>query len=265
MVGGTCLAFVSMLVAGGWAFLVVLTLALGGGLWLQSASRKNARAQCFPDCACPWQAVSYLGWNGTRESFAFAQNGYGVEFMLANLKKVVSVSPDGQEILRAHVHRMELEAAAAHEADTHRRRLEAEQADAKRRALMAEREAELQRLRHQADLARDDAEFAKAVSRMEAAKGPSGRRGGLDAGLRALKQPHLRERLLLEASRIEVQAALEKAEGLKSPAAKVRTLRAALDAIRNDPVPDELQAQQIRWLEEAISQVEDEKNSIDEV
>jgi hypothetical protein len=43
---------------------------------------------------------------------------------------------------------------------------------------------------------------------------------------------------------------------LKSPAAKLRTLRATLDAIRGDDVPDELQADQIRWLEEAIAELE---------
>lgn len=49
-----------------------------------------------------------------------------------------------------------------------------------------------------------------------------------------------------------------KADGLKSAAAKKRNLRAALDAIRADGVPDELQAEQATWLEEAIAAVDKE-------
>lgn len=75
----------------------------------------------------------------------------------------------------------------------------------------------------------------------------------------------MRDQLLLQASRIEVAAALEKAEGLKTPAAKVRTLSEALDALRSDSVPDHLQLDLIRSLEEAIAKIEDEKNSIDMV
>jgi hypothetical protein len=75
----------------------------------------------------------------------------------------------------------------------------------------------------------------------------------------------MREQLKLEASRIEVSAAIAKAEGLKSPSAKLRTLSEALDAVRNDAIPDHLQLEQIRALEAAIAQIEDEKNSIDMV
>jgi hypothetical protein len=63
---------------------------------------------------------------------------------------------------------------------------------------------------------------------------------------------------MLEASRIEVEAVWSKVDGLKSPAAKRRHLAAALEDLRADSVPDELQAQQIRWLEEALQSVEQE-------
>jgi hypothetical protein len=98
---------------------------------------------------------------------------------------------------------------------------------------------------------------------MDAAKGPAGRRGALEAGLRSLRQEHMRDRLMLEASRTEVAAALAKAEGQKSSAAKLRTLSEALEAIRNDAVPDQLRRELMRHLEDAIAKIEDEKNSID--
>jgi hypothetical protein len=43
---------------------------------------------------------------------------------------------------------------------------------------------------------------------------------------------------------------------LKTAAAKRRNLLAAVEAIRADDVPDELQAQQIQWLEQALAELE---------
>jgi hypothetical protein len=116
-----------------------------------------------------------------------------------------------------------------------------------------------------AEVAHDNEAYERSVARMDAAKGPAGRKGALEAGLRSLRQEHMRERLALEASRIEVAAALAKAEGLKSTPAKLRTLSETLEAVRNDSIPDHLQLDLIRSLEAAIAEIEDEKNSIDMV
>lgn len=79
----------------------------------------------------------------------------------------------------------------------------------------------------------------------------------LQAALAEIASQAARDRVLLEASRIEVQAALDKADSLKSIGAKRRTLQATIDAIRADAVPDELQAQQIQWLEDALAELGD--------
>ncbi|KFA89966.1 hypothetical protein Q664_31485 [Archangium violaceum Cb vi76] len=88
------------------------------------------------------------------------------------------------------------------------------------------------------------------------AKGPAGRRGALKAAFDKLATEEARQELLAEASLIEVTAALEKAASLKTPAAKRRRLEEALAAIREDSVPDELQQQQIAWLEAALRELE---------
>jgi len=113
-------------------------------------------------------------------------------------------------------------------------------------------------VRRQATIERDDAVFQRSLEKLEAAKGPAGRRAALRDGLADLEQPAMRERLKLEASKVEVQAVLDKVDGLKTAAAKRRHLLAALEAIRSDDVPDELQAQQIHWLEAALSDLGEE-------
>jgi hypothetical protein len=61
-----------------------------------------------------------------------------------------------------------------------------------------------------------------------------------------------RLRLLLEASKADTDDTLEKVEALKSKAVKRRRLEEMLTAIRADEVPDEMQADQIALLEEAL-------------
>lgn len=243
IVGGIALSFVSPLVG---------ILAFGGGLVLglvmQSRKRALARSMCSPECAAVACAASYLGWSGTVESLSFASRGYAAHFLEANASKLINVRPEARQLLEWMLGQK-------------RALLEAEQAQALARAESRLATARAARVQAEQELAvaRDEGDYAKWVGRIEGAKGPAGRRTALEAGLRTLTQQHLKERLTLEASRIEVQAALDKADSLKTPAAKLRTLRAALEGIRNDPVPDELQAQQIRWLEDAIADVEREQ------
>jgi hypothetical protein len=105
-------------------------------------------------------------------------------------------------------------------------------------------------------LARDRKVFEITLVKIEAAKGPAGRRAALQAGLDGIDQQDTRERLLVVASTIEVQAVLDKVDGLKTAAAKRRHLTAALEAIRADEVPDDLQVRQIEWLESALKELD---------
>jgi len=105
--------------------------------------------------------------------------------------------------------------------------------------------------------AKSDAEiYDEALRKLESAKGPAGRRSALQVALERISSTEFRDQLLLEASKIEVDAVLEKTNGLKTVSAKRRRLQEALDGLKNDAVPDELQVTQIRWLQEALEQLE---------
>lgn len=201
--------------------------------FLRSRKEKEARRLCSPECACSKRAVDFLGWQGTVQSFYFWNAKYAAQFMNSNASKLVNVRPDARAALesfraeRDHETRAELAARAAQATAAY----EAVRADMQESSLLG------------------------LLARVEAAKGPAARRAAVDAGLRALTQPSLKERFALEASRIAVEAALEKADTLKGTAAKLRTLQAALDEVRNDSIDDAQQAQQIQWLEAAIAEL----------
>lgn len=96
-----------------------------------------------------------------------------------------------------------------------------------------------------------------ALSRIERASGPVSRRNALAAALAELPSGQHRTTLLVEASRIEVNAVLDKVDSLKTPSAKRRHLEAALRTLREDELPDELQREQLAWLEDALRALEE--------
>lgn len=59
-----------------------------------------------------------------------------------------------------------------------------------------------------------------------------------------------KRQLLLEASRLDTDATLEKVESLKSKAVERRRLEETPAMLKGDAVPDALQAEQISLLEE---------------
>jgi hypothetical protein len=59
-----------------------------------------------------------------------------------------------------------------------------------------------------------------------------------------------------EVARIEVRAALDRADSLKTVPAKRRAIQEAIDYVRRDSVPDELQAEEIGLLTAALSELD---------
>ncbi|WP_437603008.1 hypothetical protein WMF28_15400 [Sorangium sp. So ce590] len=159
---------------------------------------------------------------------------------------------DAAERLRAL--RAEIKQEQRREEEARRIEEEARRIEQARRIEEARVEEEARRQR--ALRAEEQATLEQALAKLEAARGPAGRRSAVRAGLDRLTLQELRDQLLLEASRIEVDAVLEKVDGLKTAAAKRRHLLAALEALRADEIPDDLQAQQIRWIEEALAALE---------
>jgi hypothetical protein len=259
--GGLGLVFLITVAAGSASVLL-----FGGALVFALAAlagylgEREARSLCKKGCASAGPPVTFAGFSGNVDSFDFAQQGYAGDFMRANLEKLAALPHETQRFIQPDLDRVAA-AEAQRRADERACERAAAEAESQRKAERAALERE--RVRIAAEVAHDNEVYDRCLERMDAAKGPAGRRGALEAGLRSLRQEHMRERLMLEASRIEVAAALAKAEGQKSAAARLRTLSEALEAIRNDAIPDHLQLDLIRSLEAAITQIEDEKNSID--
>jgi hypothetical protein len=64
-----------------------------------------------------------------------------------------------------------------------------------------------------------------------------------------VQDPSDRKQLVLAASRVELAAVLEKVERLATPGAKKTVLLRAIEEIRCDNIPDELQEAELRQLE----------------
>ncbi len=231
---GIALAIALVFSTGAGAGFVAFVLALVAGVALRVHGQRQARRQCASTCATPWPAARFTGWDGSFHCFEFDSRAYCTAFMTANSGKLVNVTPEARQLLASALEdrRNELE-------DRRSQLLEEHQAAVVDRAQALE----------------DDA-YVRWIGRIENAHGPTVRRAEKEAALRALTRSDLREKLVLEAARIEVQAALEKAEALKSRASKMRTLRAALEAVKGEPLPEELQASHLESLEEAIAEVE---------
>lgn len=176
-------------------------------------------------------AATFVRWSGSIQEFWFENSRYAALFLAANARKAVNVSLEAQRLV----------AELAPDA--------------------AERPRKRSPGTRPAPAPRPDEAYLSWIGRIEGAKGPAKRRAIVEAALRDLSGGEYREKLLVEAARIEVHAALDKADGLETRAAKLRTLRSALDAVRADEIPDELQAREIYLLEQAIAETEAEAPS----
>jgi hypothetical protein len=109
----------------------------------------------------------------------------------------------------------------------------------------------------QAELTQREGVYAQQqLARVSVAQGPAGRRAVAEAALLKMTALEVRRWFLLGVSRIEVEAALAKAHGYKTPDVKRRVLLEALAAVRADQIPDELQADQVAAIEAALRDLE---------
>jgi replication initiation and membrane attachment protein DnaB len=100
--------------------------------------------------------------------------------------------------------------------------------------------------------------FHALLDRLAIAKGSATRQNIIQRAEKLEITPEQRLQLLLEASRLDTDATLEKVESLKSKAVKRRRLEETLTVLKGDAVPDELQAEQIALLEEALRTLDGE-------
>lgn len=105
--------------------------------------------------------------------------------------------------------------------------------------------------------AEEEGWLAETLDKLRDARGPSTRANVLNAALAKITEQPRREKLMMEAARIGVQATLDKVDTLKGARAKRRLLEEALATLRADPVPDELQVEEVAWLTDALKQLDE--------
>ena len=234
--GALCGLIVGLAVSGGVG-LGLAVIAFVVGAILESQRKSRIRDQLPSECSTAGRAVRYLGWNGTVQVFDFVSAGYAAAFASANRSKLVNVSSELFALMEASTPTPEPRRVAIRDGDPGSPASNSAAASPPRRAS-------------------EDDLFLKWISKVESLKGPAARRAAVEQGLKELQDAALRERLLLEAAKINVHAALDKADGLKTTQAKRRTLQTALDEVRGDQLADELQAREIQLLADALRALE---------
>lgn len=219
----------------GVAALVAMVMAV-------SHLQGKARALCSPTCAVVTRAVSYVNWHGTAHTFDIVSRNYAALFMLSNAKKLLNLSTAAREVMNSYV-----SAALVATGDE----LESDDAVVSVSARPVAAPA-----RQNKPQPTDDDQLLRVLSKLESLKGAASRRAVVEGALKSMASEEMKQRLLLEASRIEVNAVLDKVDALKTASAKKRTILSALDEIKADAVADTLQTKQIEMLESALREIE---------
>jgi len=197
--------------AGSLVFLGAITVAL----FLVLAGRGRARAGCGPACASPGKAVHYYGWSGNASTFGFESPTYAARFAEQNTGKLVDVTPQLRALLEGYkVARLAVPTPAA-----------------------------------PAHVVPPALELRDWIARIESEVSHSGRRNMLKRALDGIHDDADRKRLVEIASAIEVAVIMESIDRLPSPTAKRRKLQDAIEHIRADNLPEEIQESALRQLE----------------
>jgi hypothetical protein len=219
MVGAIALAVIvglaTQLVFGLLVFLGAIPIAVV----LASSRRSLAAADCSEACAAPGKAVQYLGWTGTVSSFAFASPTYTARFAEQNQKILINQSDQLRKLLDGYkIARAAVPTPA------------------------------------QAVTIPPPATVTDWISKVEAAKGRAERRNVLSRALDAIRDESDRQRLIESATRVELATFRQKLDQARGPARK-SLLQSAINEVRADNLPDELQAAALSQLEQQLSQL----------
>jgi hypothetical protein len=82
--------------------LVVLVGALAVSVFVVSIMQSRARSMCLPSCASGAKAVTYFGWSGSTNAFAFESATYTAQFAEHNVSNLVNVDARLVRLLEAH-------------------------------------------------------------------------------------------------------------------------------------------------------------------
>jgi hypothetical protein len=208
------ISLATRLVIGAIAFAAAALLAWSFG----AARRSAARAALGPSCASPDRALAYLGWSGTTSAFSFESPTYAARFAEQNEKHLIQIDAQLRKLLEGHrIARLAVPTPAA---------------------------AHL--------VVPPPASVHEWISRIERSRSTVERRNTLRRALDAAHEEADRAQLLEAASRIELAPILGRIDGLASPGARKHQLQRAIEEIRADNIPEELQAAEVQQLESRL-------------
>jgi len=215
---------------------IALGIAIGGvagGLPILMILNARAERRRKPTCSTVGSPVEFLGWDGSVQFFDCRSERFAAAFAIANQTKLINVSPELRQLLTRV----------------------AEAAESARKVRTHEEETAAPALELRPPPARNES-LIMWLEKIERLKGTAARRAAFGRALVEITSSEDRATLALEVSRMDVRTALDKADSLKTAAAKRRALVEALERIRADDVPDELQAPEIAMLEDAIRRLD---------
>jgi len=216
------LAVIGLAVAGMF-LLAIGVFVVGASLaWvLRSSRRAAAKAACGESCATPGHAVTYLGWSNATHRFSFASPTFAARFAEANQSLLANETPQLRKLL-----------------------------DGYRKARLAVPTPAVA-----AGVAPPPLTARDWIARLESTSGTVMRRIALLRALEMIEEPQPRRELIQTVARIELAPLLDKLQRQSSPAAKRTLLNAAIAQIREDNIPDELQAAELEKLEARLAEL----------
>jgi hypothetical protein len=198
-------------------FAVVTSLA-----WvLRSSRRAAAKAACGASWASPGLALSYHGGSGTTSGFACASPTYAARFAEANGELLANVTPQLRKLIDGY----------------HKARL----------AVPTPAVA--------AGVAPPPLGAREWMARLETTQGTVARRIALERALEMIEDPPSRRELIQTVARIELAPLLGRLQRRSSAAAKRALLAAAIEQIRADNIPAELEAAELEKLEARLAEL----------
>ena len=187
---------------------------------LAASRRAQARHGMRESCSTPGKAIAYLGWSGTSSGFQFASLPYAAKFADQNASKLVE-DPRIRKLLDQYkLARLAVPTPAA----------------------------AVSVIPPPLDVGEWIAKIAKTPGRVA-------RRAALSRALDAFREPREREQVIRAVSAIEIAALLAPLDSVASGPEKQRALRQVIEQVRYDNIPDELQQEMLRDLEDRLSRL----------
>ncbi|HTR53091.1 MAG TPA: hypothetical protein VMJ10_20490 [Kofleriaceae bacterium] len=199
-----------------------VTAALAGIVFaavLATSRRSQAKRGMRESCSSPGRALEYLGWNGIASGFRFESISYAARFAEQNAGQLVEDPAIRKLLERYKLARIAVPTPAA------------------------------------AVAIPPPLDVGDWIARIAKTSGRVARRGELSRALEAFREPREREQVIRAVSAIELAALLAPLEQLASASDKQRHLRTAIEQVRYDNIPDELQQEMLRDLEGRLSRL----------